>query len=79
MLVIPALLSLKPSMIEKGNPEAVEMLEAMLRRTKDSQDIVAKTSRKLILELFKCYPTHFDTNVVCHIKTEESRKLCTAI
>ena len=60
MLVIPALLSLKPSFIEKGAPEATEMLDAILRKIKDSQEIVAKTSRKLILELFKCYPTHFD-------------------
>ena len=60
MLVIPALLSLKPSVIDKGAPESVEMLEAIMKKLKDPQDIVIKTCRKLVLELNKCYPIQFE-------------------
>ena len=56
MLVIPALLSLKPSIIDKCPQELVEMLQIIIKRVKDPQEIVAKTARKLLLELHKCYP-----------------------
>jgi hypothetical protein len=55
MLVVPALISLKPQVIEKIAPEVVEMLSKIIKRLKDTQDIVSKTARKLILELQKCY------------------------
>lgn len=51
MLVIPALLSLKPSVVEKGCPEVLDLLSKVLKRVKDSQEIVAKTARKLLIEL----------------------------
>ena len=35
MLVIPALLSLKPLVIEKGAPEIIEMLSKTLKKLKD--------------------------------------------
>ena len=56
MLVIPALISLKPSIFDRATPEAVEMLQKIIKKLKDPQEIVAKTARKLLLELQKCYP-----------------------
>lgn len=56
MLVIPALLSLKPSVVEKPAPELIEMIKAVNKRLKDPQDLVAKTARKLLIEINKCYP-----------------------
>ena len=35
MLVIPALLSLKPSVVERGTPEIVEMVSRTIRKLKD--------------------------------------------
>ncbi len=55
MLVIPALLSLKTAVIEKGGPEVVEMLAKVVKKLKDPQEIVAKTAKKLIVELHKCH------------------------
>ena len=64
MLVIPALLSLKPSVVERGAPEIVEMIGRTLKKLKDPQEIVSKTAKKLIVELNKCYPNHFESNLV---------------
>jgi hypothetical protein len=60
MLVVPALLSLKPSVLDKCSPEIVEMIRVIIKKLRDSQDIVAKTSRKLLLEINKCYPVQFE-------------------
>lgn len=57
MLVIPALISLKPSIVDKVSPEATELITRVVKRLRDPQEIVAKTARKLLLELQKCYPT----------------------
>ena len=35
MLVIPALLSLKPSIVEKGSPEMIELLSRVIRKVRD--------------------------------------------
>lgn len=35
MLVIPALLSLKPSAVERGAPEIIEMLTKTIKKLKD--------------------------------------------
>jgi hypothetical protein len=51
MLVVPALISLKPQIIERCSPEALELLQRIIKKIKDPQEIVAKTARKLILEL----------------------------
>jgi len=51
MLVIPALLSLKSSVVEKGSSEVVVMTGKVVKKLRDSQEIVAKTAKKLILEL----------------------------
>jgi hypothetical protein len=78
MLVIPALLSLKPSVIEKPAPEMVELIRAVNRRLKDPQDLVAKTARKLLIEINKCYPTQFENQIIGSMKSEEDRIICRA-
>ena len=35
MLVIPALLSLKPSVVERGAPEIIEMIARTIKKLKD--------------------------------------------
>ncbi len=57
MLVIPALLSLKSSVMDFQNPEVKLLINSVVTRIRcDQSDIVAKTGKKLILELDKCYP-----------------------
>lgn len=58
MLVVPALISLKPQVIDKAvAPEATELMQRIIKKLKDPQEIVAKTARKLLQEIQKCYPT----------------------
>ena len=60
MLVIPALLSLKTSIMEKETTEMKDLLTAVIKRIKiDNSEIVSKTGKKLLLELNKCYPNTF--------------------
>ena len=59
MLVIPALLSLKPHVLEKCSIELLQLISKVISKVKDPQEIVAKTARKLILEIQKCYPPLF--------------------
>jgi hypothetical protein len=40
---------------------------------------VAKTAKKLVLELQKCYPAVFETNIVSSLKSEEDRMVCKAV
>ncbi len=56
MLVVPALLSLKPSVLDKCAPELSEMIKVIIKKLRDTQEIVAKTARKLLIEINKCYP-----------------------
>jgi len=56
MLVVPALLSLKQTVLDKCTPEIIELIKAVVKKLRDSQDIVAKTARKLLIEINKCYP-----------------------
>ena len=55
MLVIPALISLKPNILDKCAPEILELLKMIIKRLKDPVEIVAKTARKLLIEINKCY------------------------
>jgi hypothetical protein len=61
MLVIPALLSLKSSVIESRPPplEMQLLVDEVIARLRDPEEIVAKTARKLLAELHKLYPNHF--------------------
>lgn len=59
MLVIPALISLKASVIQGQNNEMKLLIEAVIGRLRDPADPVSKTAKKLLLELQKCYPSVF--------------------
>jgi hypothetical protein len=56
MLVIPALISLKTSVLDKCTPEIIELMQVIIRKLKDPTEIVVKTARKLLIEINKCYP-----------------------
>jgi len=65
MLVIPALLSLKAAIMESEKQEMKDLLRAVIARIQnDSSEIVAKTGKKLVLELQKCYPAQFKQNYI---------------
>jgi len=52
MLVIPALLSLKASIMDRECQEMKDLVQAVIKRIKgDQSEIVSKTGKKLILEL----------------------------
>lgn len=73
MLVIPALISLKPNIINDITPEMQALVEEVTQRLRDPADNVAKTAKKLILELHKCYPETFEKNYV-ETKINEDEK-----
>ncbi len=79
MLVIPALISLKPIIVDKASAEAVELLQRVIKRLRDPQEIVAKTARKLLLELQKCYPAQFEHQLVAALPTEDDKIICKAV
>ena len=51
MLVIPALISLKASVIQGHTVEMRQLVEAVMARLRDPAESVAKTAKKLLLEL----------------------------
>lgn len=71
MLVIPALVSLKPTVINEITPEMTMLMDEITMRLRDPAENVAKTAKKLILELHKCYPASFDKN---YVETKESEE-----
>jgi len=79
MLVIPALISLKPSIVDKVSPEVTELITRVVKRLRDPQEIVAKTARKLLLELQKCYPTQFESQLVNSLKSEDDKIISRAV
>lgn len=73
MLVIPALLSLKSSIMDREHPEMMNLIMAVVRRIKcDQSEIVSKTGKKLLLELQKCYPVGFKNFYIEQIRDRES-------
>lgn len=80
MLVIPALLSLKPQLVEKECEEIKELVIAILKRIKnDKSDIVQKTGKKLILELIKNFPQSFKSFYLDKLSIEEDKMICKAV
>ena len=80
MLVIPALLSLKPQLVEKECEEIKELVIAILMRIKnDKSDIVQKTGKKLILELIKNFPQSFKSFYLDKLSIEEDKMICKAV
>ena len=55
MLVIPALLSLKPKVVQVADDSIVDLCESVASKLGDEVQIVQKTARKLILELKRVY------------------------
>ena len=76
MLVIPALISLKPSVIEQVTPEMNDLIAIIIEKLRDQAEIVAKTAKKLLLELKKCYPSHFANNYIERVPSHEEKHIC---
>ena len=80
MLVIPALLSLKSQIMEFESEELNILITTVIRRIQgDPSEIVAKTGKKLLLELQKCYPTSFRRNYIESMEPGIKRSICEAI
>lgn len=79
MLVIPALVSLKTGVINEVTPEMTALMDEITMRLRDPAENVAKTAKKLILELHKCYPATFDKNYVEKKDSEEEKQICRLI
>lgn len=73
MLVIPALLSLKQSVLDRPAPEMIELIKVIIKKLRDSQEVVAKTARKLLLEINKCYPLQFENQITNSMRTDEEK------
>ncbi len=51
--------------MDNQTEEMKELILAVIRRIQmDSSEIVAKTGKKLVLELQKCYPQSFKANYI---------------
>ena len=79
MLVIPALLSLKPQLVEEGASELHQLVQNVCSKLRDPIEIVAKTARKLLLELKKCYPDTFESTFVEALGNPEDKQICQLI
>ena len=79
MLVIPALISLKATVVQGHQNEMKILIDAVIARLRDPAESVAKTAKKLILELQKCYPNTFKTNFIDHLSSEDDRTVCNFI
>lgn len=71
MLVIPALISLKPQVVNEVTSEMTALMDEITMRLRDPAENVAKTAKKLILEMNKCYPEKFEKNYVVTKESEE--------
>ena len=56
-----------------------QLIEAVIARLRDPADSVAKTAKKLLLELQKCYPNVFKTNYIDSLPSEDERLICNLI
>lgn len=79
MLVIPALISLKPGVIDESAPCVRLLVKETIVRLRDPAEIVAKTARKLILELEKCYPGAFQKKFIETLPNANERDVCQLI
>lgn len=76
MLVIPALISLKATVIQSQNVDMKQLITAVMARLRDPAESVAKTAKKLLLELEKCYPSVFKQNYIDTLHSEEEKNVC---
>jgi len=65
MLVVPALLSLKPSVVIDCNHSFIGLLESVCQKLTDESPIVQKTARKLLLEIQRVYPDNMNQIFEC--------------
>ena len=59
--------------------EMKQLIEAVIGRLRDPAESVAKTAKKLLLELQKCYPTVFKENYIDSLSNEDERLICSLI
>ena len=55
------------------------LIDAVIARLRDPAESVAKTAKKLILELQKCYPGSFKGTYVDALHSEDDRAICCLI
>lgn len=79
MLVIPALISLKPQVIEEGGMEMKLLIQEIIVRLRDPADVVAKTARKLLFELHKCYVGVFEAKYISSLSNSDEKAVCNLI
>lgn len=58
-------------MVNEVTSEMSALMEEITMRLRDPAENVAKTAKKLILELHKCYPEKFEKNYVATKDSEE--------
>ena len=78
MLVIPALLSLKKSWVQKVNKTVIELIETVATKLFDSSEIVQKTAKKLLVELKRVYSDDVKT-IIDKVKSKRLRNWCNKI
>lgn len=55
------------------------MVDEVVARLRDPEEIVAKTSRKLLAELHKIYPNHFAASFIDTLANPDERLICQMI
>ena len=65
--------------MEKYSIELIQLISKIINKVKDSQEIVAKTARKLILEIQKCYPLYFEPVIINNLKSEDDKLMARAV
>lgn len=59
--------------------EMKQLINAVIIRLRDPAESVAKTAKKLLLELHKCYPNVFKANYIETLPSEDERNICNLI
>jgi len=54
-------------------------VDEVVARLRDQEEIVAKTSRKLLAELHKIYPNHFAASFIDTLANPDERLICQLI
>lgn len=54
-------------------------MDEVVARLRDQEEIVAKTSRKLLAELHKIYPNHFAASFIDSLANPDERLICQLI
>lgn len=54
-------------------------MDEVVARLRDHEEIVAKTSRKLLAELHKIYPNHFAVSFIDTLANPDERLICQLI